>query len=267
MELCNDEMPINQCYFFPGTKAGKRKIQTRARRRRRSSGSQGETPLTTPRGAGRVDTAAGPLMRQDVKERSGVKERPTTIRTATRYLMKSRRCSVEEARIISQLAGHHTIIPTPGTISTALPCSQAGTTTLTGPRMVVATGIPPTSKASVVIKATGRMTEARTVGKADGQGAGEGLVVGGPEGHEQHQRKLRRILWGTNPIGRLLFVFFFYLVRGLIRKNYVHNKTVQNTVFFDKFNTYMFIIAYFFRLNMYRYGIAFAAFCNFRLDV
>ena len=116
-----------------------------------------------------------------------MKERPAIIRTATlRYLMKSRRCSVEEARIISQLAVH-TIIPTPGITSTALPWGAG--TTLTGPRMVVATGIPPTITASVVIKATGRMMEARTVGTADDQGAGEGLVVDGLEGLEQHQRE------------------------------------------------------------------------------
>jgi hypothetical protein len=162
--------------FCPGTKAGKRKIQTLSRRRRRSSGSQGETPLTTPPGAGRVDSA-------------GVTERPTTITATLRYLMKSRRCSVEEARIISLLAVPNTIIPTPGIISTALPCSQAGTT-VTGPRMVVATGIPPTITASVVVKATGRMMGARTVGTADDQGAGEGLVVDGLEGLEQHQREI-----------------------------------------------------------------------------
>jgi hypothetical protein len=51
--------------------------------------------------------------------------------------------------------------------------------------MVVATGIPPTITASMVIKATGRMTEVRTVGTADDQGAGEEGLVGGPEGLEQ----------------------------------------------------------------------------------
>jgi hypothetical protein len=51
--------------------------------------------------------------------------------------------------------------------------------------MVVATGIPPTITASMVIKATGRMMGARTVGTAEDQEAGEGLVVGGPEGLEQ----------------------------------------------------------------------------------
>jgi hypothetical protein len=112
-----------------------------------------------------------------------VKEIPTTI-TAT--LMKSRRCSAEEARIISQLAGLTIITPTLGT-STALPWVEG--TTLTGPRMVLATGIPPTIRVSMVIKATGRMMEARTVGTADDQGAGEGLVVDGLEGLEQHQRE------------------------------------------------------------------------------
>jgi hypothetical protein len=77
----------------------------------------------------------------------------------------------------------------------------------------VATGIPQTIRVSVVIKATGRMMEGRTVGTAAGQGAGEGLVVGGPEGLEQSTsaKMEEKICEGRIQSADIIRIFFLIL--------------------------------------------------------